>query len=57
MGLEIQTIWDDKWDHNWEDAPVRTIADTATTTIRSAAMLYWELAVSALSLIPRRATR
>jgi hypothetical protein len=40
-----------------EDAAVRTIAHKATTTIQSAALLYWELAVSALSLIPRRATR
>ncbi len=36
---------------------MRAITQKATATIRSAANLYWELAVSALSLIPRRATR
>jgi hypothetical protein len=42
---------------NPEDATMRAIAHKTTTTIRNAALLYWELAVSALSLIPRRATR
>ena len=37
---------------------VRTLALKATATARSAALLYWELALSALSLLqPRRATR
>jgi hypothetical protein len=42
-----------------EDAAVRAIALKTANTIRSAANLYWELAVSAFSLIApgRRATR
>jgi hypothetical protein len=35
---------------------VRTLARKTTATLRSAALLYWELFLSALSLIaPRRA--
>ena len=34
---------------------MRTLARKTTATLRSAALLYWELFVSALSLIPRRA--
>lgn len=36
---------------------MRALAHKATSTIRNAAALYLELAVSALSLIPRRIAR
>lgn len=36
---------------------MQAVAHKATTTIRNAALLYWELAVSALSLIAHRTTR